>query len=37
MADPGFPEEGAPTPKVGVFNLLIYNFFCRKLHENSNN
>ena len=29
-ADPGFSPGGAPTPKSSI----IFQFFCRKLHEN---
>ena len=38
VADPGFPK-GVPTPDEGVGdpNLIIWNNFCRKLHENENN
>ena len=30
VADPGFSEGGAPTPKSAI----IFQIFCRKLHEN---
>ena len=30
VADPGFSPGGAPTPKSAI----IFQFFCRKLHEN---
>ena len=30
VADPGFSPGGAPTPKSAI----IFQIFCRKLHEN---
>ena len=30
VADPGFFRGGVPTPKSAI----IFQFFCRKLHEN---
>ena len=30
VADPGFSQGGAPTPKSAI----IFHFFCRKLHGN---
>ena len=27
VADPGFPRQGAPTPKVGLLTYSLGNFF----------
>ena len=33
VADPGFSQGGAPTPKMGLLTY-YFAFCCRKLQEN---
>ena len=36
VADPGLSQTGAPTPQFGQ-NTIIWQDFCRQLHENEIN
>ena len=37
MADPGFPRRGGAQPLSLGQKLIIWQDFCRKLHENKKN